>query len=151
MEQLLEFITDNWMLVLAFMLILGYWVGAEIYHFSSGVKTITPETATQLYNRDNALFVDIRNNAEYRKSHLPGAFHMPSTEVDQLLDKLRRHQSQPLIVYDANGLQANKTARRLRKAGFETVYQLKTGLTGWESAGYPMERGKTKPKSKSKG
>ena len=145
MEQLLEFITDNWILVLAFMLILGYWIGAEIYHFSSGVKTVTPEVATQLYNRENALFVDIRNNAEYRKSHLPGAFNMPSTEVEQLLDKLRRnHQDQPLIVYDATGLQANKTARRLAKAGFQTVYQLKTGLSGWEGAGYPMERGKTK-------
>lgn len=141
MQEFWEFAQNNWGLVLAFLLILGWWIGGELFHWYSGVRAVDGEGATQLYNRESALFVDIRVNKEFRKGHLPGAFNLPATELEQLVSKLRKEagEGRPLIVYDENGQQAAPVARQLRKHGFTRVYRLKQGLRAWQGAGYPME------------
>ncbi len=144
MQEFLAFIQSNWALVLALLLVLGWWIGGELFHWYSGVHPIDSETATRLYNRESARFVDMRPRKEYDNGHLPGAFSLPEGELEQLLDKLRKEAADdpPLIVYDENGPQAARVGRRLRKVGFTRVYRLKHGLRAWQGGGYPMDNGK---------
>ncbi|MFW6278065.1 MAG: rhodanese-like domain-containing protein [Halorhodospira sp.] len=144
MQEFLEFIQNHWGLVLAFVLVLGWWVGGELFHWYSGVKPVDGDAATRLYNRESARFIDMRPRKEYDSGHLPGAFSLPEAEFDQLIDKLRKEATDdpPLIVYDEHGPQAARLGRKLRKAGFSRVYRLKHGLRAWQGGGYPMEQGK---------
>ena len=141
MEEFLEFARTNWGLTLAFLLILLYWLGGELFHWYSGIKPIDAETATRLFNRESARFIDMRARREYDKGHLPQAFHMPEAEIDQLMNKLRKQTSAdpPVIIYDENGKECAKMGRKLRKKGFTRVYRLKQGLNAWVNAGYPLE------------
>ncbi len=144
MQELIEFAQSHWGLVLAFLGILAWWIGGELYHWWSGVRMVDGDQATRLYNRESARFIDMRPTKEYRKGHLPSAFNLPEAELEQLIDKLRKEAADdpPLIVYDEQGPQAARVGRRLRKAGFTRVYRLKHGLQAWQSAGYPMESSK---------
>ncbi len=146
MQELWEFAVNNWGLVLAFILVTGWWIGMEWFHAASGVKVVDCESATRLYNSESARFIDTRPGAEHRKGHLPEAFSMPEAEFDQLITKLQREcdSGQPLIVYDPDGALAGRVARKLRKQGFEKVYRLKGGLKAWVGAGYPVEGRKGK-------
>ena len=146
MQELWEFAVNNWGLVLAFILVTGWWIGAEIFHASSGVKPVDCETATKLYNSESGRFIDSRTGADYRKGHLPEAFSLPMAEFDQVITKLQREceATQPLLVYDADGALAAKAARKLRKQGFEKVFRLKGGYKAWIGAGYPVESSKGK-------
>ena len=141
MQEFVEFAQSNWGLVLAFVLVLAWWVGGELFHWYSGVRVVDGDTATRLYNRESAWFIDMRPRKEYEKGHLPGAFSLPESEFDQLIDKLRKEADDdpPLIVYDESGPQAARMGRRLRKAGFSRVYRLKHGLRAWQGAGFPMD------------
>ena len=51
-----------------------------------------------------------------------------------------------MTVCDA-GITSNKAANSLRNSGFESVYNLKGGMTAWSQAGLPVVSGK-KTKSK---
>jgi len=95
--------------------------------------------ATHLYNRQDALFVDIRGDAEFLDSHLPGAVHLPPKSVGDAAKKLKAKPQQPLIVYCNAGNTSGRAAAQLRAAGFANVYELKGGFGAWRSAGYPLE------------
>ncbi|BAU56685.1 Rhodanese-related sulfurtransferase [Halorhodospira halochloris] len=146
MEEFIDFALTNWGMTFAFLLILIYWIGGELFHWYSGVKPIDAEQATRLYNRESAQFIDIRARREYDKGHLPQAFHMPEAEIEQLLTRLRKQvaEDSPLIVYDESGKEAAKMGRKLRKKGFTKIYRLKRGLNAWVNAGYPLEDVKSK-------
>ncbi|MBK1733709.1 sulfurtransferase [Halorhodospira abdelmalekii] len=145
MEEFLEFARTNWGLVLAFTIILLWWIGGELFHWYSGVKPVDAESATRLFNRESALFIDMRSRREFDSGHLPSAFHMPEAEIEQLMTRLRKQsgaEDPPLIVYDEAGKEAGRMARKLRKQGFSRVYRLKRGMNAWRDAGYPLEDAK---------
>jgi rhodanese-related sulfurtransferase len=48
-----------------------------------------------------------------------------------------------------SGVSSTRAVNSLRKKGFESVYGLKGGMTGWSQAGLPVVTGK-KTKSKPK-
>ena len=65
-------------------------------------------------------------------------------EATRLINKgeLEKHKSQPIIVVDGSGMQAQEPASALNKAGFEKVFVLKEGIAGWSGENLPLVRGK---------
>lgn len=139
MDQFLEFVGNNWLLALGFVAVLVALVVNELKLLKSGTSSLDPSAATQLYNRQEALFVDIRTDADFRKAHLPGAFSLPAASLSDRVGKLDRFKDKPLIVYCATGMQSGGVVNELKKRGFSQIYQLRGGLSGWQSAGYPLE------------
>ena len=56
--------------------------------------------------------------------------------------ELEKRKSTPIIVVDGTGLQAQTPANELVKAGFEKVFVLKDGVSGWVGENLPLVRGK---------
>lgn len=139
MDQIIEFVGNHPLLVLAAVGVLIAIIVTEIRRLRSGTGSVEPAAATHLYNREDALFVDVRSEAEFRKAHLPGALHVPADAAEQRLEKLARHRDRPVVVYCGNGTQAGRIAALLKKRGFPKVYQLRGGLANWQSVGYPVE------------
>lgn len=139
MDRIIEFIGNHPLLVLATAVVAVAIIVTEILRLRRGPSSVEPATATQLYNRENALFVDIRSDAEFHKAHLPGAMHIPASTVAQRLDRLEPHRGKPIILYCNNGMQTGRVVAQLRKQGFAKAYQLQGGINSWQSAGYPLE------------
>lgn len=85
-----------------------------------------------VHHPDSLTLLDVRQAAEYRGGHLPGAVHIPLDELPERLDELDRER--PTIVYCASGLRSHAAAAFLGRAGFGDVHQLAGGLRAWADA-----------------
>ena len=91
------------------------------------------------------LIFDARPAADYEAGHLPGAFSLPYTEVeDRLLDvQDRLTPAQPIMVY-CSGTECDESfllSRFLKQQGFTNVVLFAGGFGEWEKAGQPVVKG----------
>jgi rhodanese-related sulfurtransferase len=141
MDQMIEFIGNN--LILA-----GVWfglVGFIIYSFVgakfSAFKELGTHEATMLMNKDDALVLDIRPAAEFKKGHILGAKQLKPEQINKAeFTSLEKHKDKPIIVVCAMGMTAKRTATNLAKAGFSQVSILKGGMNVWQGASLPVAK-----------
>lgn len=138
MDRFVEFAANNWLLVVATVGVILALIANEVYLRIQGQDALDPDAATRMYNREDAVFVDVRDENAYVAGHLPGAINAPSSHLDQHRDRLERVRGRPVIVYGAGGGLAG-TVKTLREMGHETVYQLRGGFPAWQDKGLPTE------------
>jgi rhodanese-related sulfurtransferase len=136
-NQLIEFSGNHPVLVMALFAILAMLIGGELRQRLSGVSEIGPGEATRMLNHDNAVLVDMRSDKEYREGHVANAIHIAATDN---LAALEKHRDKPVIVYCNSGNRSAGFCSRLRKQGFESVYNLKGGIVGWQKAELPVSK-----------
>ncbi len=107
-----------------------------------GVHTLRPAGLTALVNRDNALVVDLRPQAEFEKGHIPGARNVQLSQFDPENKQLAAARALPVVLVCKAGQTSGDAARRLRKAGFERVYVLDGGIGAWQQADLPLAKGR---------
>lgn len=136
--RIIEFTGNHPVLVLAFLGTLGALVFTEINRRFSGLRSVGPAEATQLSNRENAVFLDIRDDGEYKGGHIPEAIHIPLKQLPERAAELDKFKSVPLIAYCRSGTRTGGVGEILKKHGFENVYNLSGGITAWQSANLPV-------------
>lgn len=136
-NQIIEFSGNHPVLVMAFFAILVMLIGGELRQRLSGVGEIGPGEATRMLNHDNAIMIDMRTDKEYREAHVANAIHLPSAEN---LTALEKYRDKPVIVYCNSGSRSVSFCSRLRKQGFESVYNLRGGIHGWQKAELPVSK-----------
>lgn len=109
-----------------------------------GGKSVSPQAAIALKDREGGVFVDIREEHEVAVTHIQGSLVMPLKTLADNLAKLEKYRKKPVVVVCAAGQRSAAACRLLNKAGFEDVCQLEGGIQGWEKAGLPLKRGTTK-------
>ena len=134
--QLAEFIGNHPLLVLALFAILAMLIGGELKHRLGGVAEVAPGEAVRMLNHDNAIMIDTRTDKEYGEGHIVNALHLP----DASKAKLDKYKDRPVIVYCRSGNRSTGYCSKLRKQGFESVYNLKGGVLAWERAELPLTR-----------
>lgn len=98
-------------------------------------KTLTPDQFETLLQDNTIQLVDVRTLAEYTEGHLPGSLHICVTcddfagQADEILSK-----EQPVAVYCKSGRRSRTAARLLTEKGYR-VYNLDTGIQGWQELG----------------
>jgi rhodanese-related sulfurtransferase len=137
----MEFVTQNiWLILLAavsgFML-LG---GGGLFGRLSGVKQIGPQEAVMLFNHEDALVLDVREQSEWADGHIAKAKHIPLGKLKDKLSELERHKDKPIIAVCRSGNRSNHACGVLKKAGFENLHNLAGGMQAWEQAGLPREK-----------
>lgn len=138
MQQLFEFANNHLILVMAFAMVLGMIVFTEYTRMASGATTLTPIAATQLLNEGNAVFVDVRDDAEFRKGHVQDAKNIPVRNLDSRIQELVKHKDKDIVVYCDSGMRSSKAIRTLKKNGFDKTYNLAGGLVAWQKASLPV-------------
>lgn len=110
--------------------------------FQSRGNLITPQQATLLINRDDALVLDIREANEFSSGHLQGARNIPLSRLEEAESELQKFKEKPIIVCCASGVRSGKACTILKKFGFEPVHGLEGGVAAWVTAGLPLSKGK---------
>ncbi|MFL5778667.1 MAG: rhodanese-like domain-containing protein [Chloroflexota bacterium] len=85
------------------------------------------------------LVIDVQQASEYEEAHVPGALHLNAGSVPDRLSQLPA--GRPIAVMCASGYRSSVAASLLRAGGFEDVSWVADGLSAWQAAGYPVERG----------
>jgi len=151
MDRLLEFSINHWDLVLALIIILAMTFGGGIMRRIRGFKEVTAVDAVTLLNREHGVYVDVREDKEYAEGHIIDSIHIPLGQLTERVSELDAYKQQPVIVGCRSGSRSAMGCARLRKAGFEQVYNLKGGILAWQNANLPLEQvGKRKKKRKNK-
>ena len=136
--RIFEFIGNHPLLILAFAGTLGALLASEISRRLSGMKAVDPVQATQLSNRENAVFLDIRDDGEYGGGHIPEAIHIPIRQLPDRIGELNKHKDCPVIAYCRSGNRSNGAGSVLKKHGFENVYNPSGGIAAWQKASLPV-------------
>ena len=136
--RIIEFTGNHPFLILAFMGTLAALLYSEISRRLSGMLTVGAIEATQLSNRENAVFLDIREDREYKGGHIPDAIHIPLSQLSERVSELGKYRDNPVIAYCRSGNRSNAAGRVLNKNGFESVYNLTGGIVAWEKASLPV-------------
>ena len=147
MDRFLEFTGNHVLLVSALMISFFLLIFSELRRKASGLVNIEASDAVKLINND-AVVLDIRSAEAFARGHIVNAKNIPNDELDAKLDQLQRFKSTPIVAVCDAGVTTTGVVNKLRGAGFESVFGLKGGMSGWGQAGLPVVTGK-KTRSKS--
>jgi rhodanese-related sulfurtransferase len=89
---------------------------------------------------DRALLLDVRTPAEFSSVHIPGAVLHPLSELN--IERVREFSQgkEQCVVICRSGGRARQAAQKLAGA-IPNIVVLEGGVTAWEAAGLPVERG----------
>jgi rhodanese-related sulfurtransferase len=150
MDKVLEFTSSHTLLVLALMISFFVVVFTELRRKASGLVNIEAIEAVSLINND-AVVIDLRSVDAFSKGHIVNAKNIPSDELESKMSSLEALKSKPIVAVCDAGITSTKAVNSLRQAGYDSVYGLKGGMSGWSQAGLPVVTGKkTKVKGKDK-
>ncbi|MEM7258586.1 MAG: rhodanese-like domain-containing protein [Pseudomonadota bacterium] len=138
MERIPEFVANHPILFSALALVIGMIAFYEYQRNFSGIKHLSPIEATRLQNDEDGIFIDVREDSEFKAGHVLSARHMPLSNFDKRMTELEKSKDKPMIVYCATGSRATRAAGKLKKADFPSVYTLQGGMGGWEKANMPV-------------
>jgi len=138
MDQLLEFITNHLVLCGLFVVILVLLIKNLLTDFTQGGSSIEASEATRLMNRENAILLDIRNQAEFSDGHIINATNIPFSEFENRASELEKLRDHPVIICCKTGSTARLAVSNLKKLGFEKIYHLKGGIESWKNADLPL-------------
>jgi len=138
MQQLIEFSSNHALLVLAFIAVLGMLIYTEYLRFFSGIPNLSPYAATQLLNDNEAVFVDVREEKEFKAGHIKGARNIPVNQLDKHLHEIEKYKEKDVVVYCESGMRASRVTGKLKKQGFTKLSSIAGGLAGWEKANLPL-------------
>jgi len=133
-----EFFKEN---VLLIGLALGSGIMLLLPSFkkgAGGALSLSTSEAINLINRNHALVLDVRNDAEFASGHIVDAKHIPLDELAERLTELNKYKDKPILVNCQRGARSAKACEILRKAEFTQVKNLQGGLDAWLTAKLPV-------------
>lgn len=139
-KQLLQFISNHWLLCTASVAILAFIIFEEMKGRITGILKISALDATLLLNRENAVVIDTRSQAMFANGHILGAINLTPNDIESNLKKLEPHKNQTLILVDEYGTNTSATETKLQQHGFTKIRILAGGLTSWREAQLPLAR-----------
>jgi len=133
----MQFVVDNFIwITVAF--VSGGMLLWPFIRGKTGGPSVSPTQATLLINREDAVVVDVREQQEYSKGHVPNSRHIPLAQLDKRIGELEKFKNRPIIVLCQSGNRSLSACGALRKNGFEKVFNLAGGVSDWEQAGLPL-------------
>ncbi|HAD48045.1 MAG: rhodanese-like domain-containing protein [Idiomarina sp.] len=143
MQEILEFARQNafmsglWVVLLVALIVT--WIRSK----SSPVKDMSTHQATVWVNKENGVFVDIRNQDDFRKAHIHGAKSLPLTQIKQKnVSAIEKYKDAPIVVVCNSGATARGAAMQLTQQGFANVAVLAGGMNAWRNEKLPVASGK---------
>lgn len=104
---------------------------------------LTPEMVEERVRQGHALLIDIREDDEFARRHIPGALSRPLSRFDAVA--LPEMAGTDVIFTCRSGMRTAANADRLAAPVAGNAYVLQGGLDGWERAGLPVEANRKAP------
>ena len=87
------------------------------------------------------LLVDVREESEFAKDHLPGAIPLGKGIIERDIEQRVPDLKTPLILYCGGGYRSALAADNLQKMGYTNVLSMDGGIRGWREKNFPLTRG----------
>jgi rhodanese-related sulfurtransferase len=98
------------------------------------------EVKSKLDRKEKFVLVDVREESEFAKDHLPGAIHLGKGVIERDIEARVPDTSAPLVLYCGGGFRSAMAADNLQKMGYTNVVSMDGGVRGWREKNYPFTR-----------
>jgi rhodanese-related sulfurtransferase len=103
-------------------------------------ETTVDQVKQQLDSGDKILLVDVREESEFAKDHLPGAMHLGKGVIERDVETRVPDPNTPMVLYCGGGFRSAMAADNLQKMGYTNVLSMDGGVREWREKNYPMTR-----------
>lgn len=101
-------------------------------------ETNVPDVRKRMDRGDKFLLVDVREESEYAKDHLPGAVHMGKGVIERDIEVRVPELNTEMILYCGGGFRSALAADNLQRMGYTNVISMDGGIREWREKGYPL-------------
>jgi rhodanese-related sulfurtransferase len=84
------------------------------------------------------LLVDVREESEYAKNHLPGAIHLGKGIIERDVEAKVPDLDAPMVLYCGGGFRSALAADNLQKMGYTNVLSMDGGYREWSEKRLPL-------------
>jgi rhodanese-related sulfurtransferase len=99
-----------------------------------------PETKRRMDAGEKFLLVDVREDNEWERGHIPGAVHMGRGIIERDIEGAVPDHAATLVLYCGGGFRSALAADNLQKMGYTNVISMDGGWRGWNEAGFPTKK-----------
>ena len=101
-------------------------------------ETNVDEVKAKMDRAEKFVLVDVREDSEWAKSHVPGAIHLGKGVIERDIEARVPDPATPLVLYCGGGYRSALAADNLQKMGYTNVLSMDGGFRGWREKGYPL-------------
>jgi len=98
------------------------------------------EVKAKMDRDEKFLLVDVREESEWAKDHLPGAIHLGRGILERDIEARVPDTKTPMVLYCGGGFRSALAADNLRKMGYKNVLSMDGGIRGWREKGFPLTK-----------
>src|SRR5436189_1308202 len=100
-------------------------------------ETTVADVKARLDRGDQFHLIDVREDGEWAKGHLPGAVHLGKGIIERDVEETIPDRAAPLVLYCGGGFRSALAADNLQKMGYTNVLSMDGGFREWREKGYP--------------
>ena len=101
-------------------------------------KVLGSKEVTLLINREPAMLVDVRSEADFRAGHITNAINIPLDQIEVQINKITSNSKKNIIIYCQKGVRSAQAFRLLNKLGLPKLYTIEGGLDAWLKNNLPI-------------
>jgi rhodanese-related sulfurtransferase len=103
------------------------------------VKELTVDQVKAKLDRGEQFhLVDVREESEWAKDHLPGAVHLGKGVIERDVEQRVADPGAEIVLYCGGGFRSALAADALQKMGYGNVFSMDGGVRDWRNKGYPL-------------
>jgi len=101
-------------------------------------ETNVDEVKKRMDRGDKFLLVDVREESEYAKDHLPGAIHLGKGIIERDIEARVPDLGAEMILYCGGGFRSALAADNLQRMGYTNVLSMEGGIREWREKSFPL-------------
>lgn len=101
-------------------------------------ETTVEDVKARLDRGEKLCLVDVREESEWVKDHLPGAVHLGKGILERDIEGRLPDCSTEIILYCGGGFRSALAAENLQRMGYTNVLSMDGGIRDWRDRGYPL-------------
>jgi rhodanese-related sulfurtransferase len=102
-------------------------------------ETTVDEVKGKLDGGEEFVLIDVREESEFVKDHLPGAVHLSKGILERDIEERVPDPTTPIVLYCGGGFRSALSADNLQKMGYQNVLSMDGGIRLWREKGFPLE------------
>jgi len=97
-------------------------------------------TKKKLDAGETMILVDVREESEWARGHIPNAMHLGKGIIERDIEKAIPEKGATIVLYCGGGFRSALAADNLQKMGYSNVISMDGGWREWTQAGFPTIR-----------
>jgi len=103
-------------------------------------ETTVDKIKQRLDQNEEFLLVDVREESEFAKDHLPTAIHLGKGIIERDVEQQIPDLNAPIVLYCGGGFRSALAADNLQKMGYTNVLSMDGGIREWREKNFPLTR-----------